>query len=560
MLEGTRGRVSSGNLVPAAVLVLTVIGIIIRLSSFRDSLFADEISTYYIVHGHSLSRVLQLVHSNQEVSPPLYFISAWLTRGILSSGQESIRIPSMVAGIAAIPLTYLLGAWTVGKRAALIAAAIVTFAPFLIFYSSQARPYMLMTTLALCSTLCLLRALDRERIGWWVGYALFSCAAAYTHYTVFYLLVAQLVWAFWTRPEARIKLVVANIAALLLYIPWIGGFRADLHGPNSISGFISFGLPAIRSEMLQWWLGNPLSSIAKVPGRTWEWLAGLALVIAAVSAVARAIVTRSRRDQRARLSRSWSGPSTRPVLVVVLAFATAAGVALQSAIGADVWSAQNLIASWPALAVLVGLILYSAPRPIRLVCTGVVLVTFVLSGVHLANSPQLHRSDVTAVAVYLEHHESPGDTIVNLPFFGNPLSELDTALTDTGQPVYVPGNYEDHALSVIGDHVNYIRLGLPTLTLQFKALAGPHGQPLKWFVPAVPGSVVAAEATQLTGSHTLYLVTPGSTTDLRFRRSNDQNYPAAQFVDSLPPQWHILKKLTYPGFLQWTMYIIRQTG
>jgi hypothetical protein len=57
--------------------VVTIGGLLLRLKSFHDALFGDELSTYYIVTGHSLSRVLRLVESNQETSPPLYWILAW---------------------------------------------------------------------------------------------------------------------------------------------------------------------------------------------------------------------------------------------------------------------------------------------------------------------------------------------------------------------------------------------------------------------------------------------------------------------------------------------------
>jgi len=81
--------------------VITFGGLLLRLPSFRDSLFGDEISTYFIVVGHSLGRVLVLVHSNQETTPPLYFVLAWATKGILGSPAQSIRLVSLVAGTAA---------------------------------------------------------------------------------------------------------------------------------------------------------------------------------------------------------------------------------------------------------------------------------------------------------------------------------------------------------------------------------------------------------------------------------------------------------------------------
>ena len=227
--EGVRrasARPEEGDL-PRTFLVLVALitlgGLLLRLPSFHDAVTGDEISTYYIVNGHSLGRVLQLVWSNQETSPPLYFVLAWAARGLLGSEAESIRLISLLTGTAAIPLTFLLGLWTVGRRAALVGATCMALAPFMIFFSTDARPFMLVLFFALLSTLALLRALDTGRLAWWAAYAASSCAAAYTHYTVVFLLVVQLGWALWTQPRARKPLVLANAAAVVAYLPWLGG-------------------------------------------------------------------------------------------------------------------------------------------------------------------------------------------------------------------------------------------------------------------------------------------------------------------------------------------------
>ena len=94
-----------------------------------------------------------------------------------------MRLVSVLAGTAIIPLSFVLGRWTVGVRAGVVAAALVALGPFMIYYSTEARPYALLILLVLLSTLSLLRALSSERSRWWVAYAVFACAAAYTHFT-----------------------------------------------------------------------------------------------------------------------------------------------------------------------------------------------------------------------------------------------------------------------------------------------------------------------------------------------------------------------------------------
>ena len=78
--------------------------------------------------GHGLADVVSIVHTDAEITPPLYFVASWLTTRI-DLTPELLRAPSLLAGAATIPLVYLLGVRTVGRRAALVATALTTFSP-----------------------------------------------------------------------------------------------------------------------------------------------------------------------------------------------------------------------------------------------------------------------------------------------------------------------------------------------------------------------------------------------------------------------------------------------
>jgi mannosyltransferase len=208
------------------------VGLLLRLASYDDALYGDELSTYFVVHGHSLSRMMAIIHSDQEQTPPLYFVLAWLSAK-LGGGAQTLRLPSMVGGLAAIPLVYALGARTVGRLAGLLAAALVALSPFLIFYSTEARSYAVLMFLALASTYALVCALQTGRRRWWALYAVASCAAMYTHYTGLFVLVAQALWALWAHREAWRALLIANGAAAVGYIPWLGGYSQDANSPGA---------------------------------------------------------------------------------------------------------------------------------------------------------------------------------------------------------------------------------------------------------------------------------------------------------------------------------------
>src|SRR5437764_12926692 len=105
-----------------AVAALTALGAVPRAIVAHQSVFADELSTYWISATHSLGGVLSLMYStgrlhHAEITPPLSFLASWLTTRIGKS-PELLRLPALLAGIATIPLVYGVGLKTVGRRAA----------------------------------------------------------------------------------------------------------------------------------------------------------------------------------------------------------------------------------------------------------------------------------------------------------------------------------------------------------------------------------------------------------------------------------------------------------
>ena len=152
---------------PLALAALVLAGGVLRLLVAGQDLFADELATYWIVRRTAFP-MRRAVGTRAEISPPLGFIFTWLTTPISSRlnidlAPELIRLPALIAGIATIPLVYAIGIRTVGRGAALLAAALTTLSPFMIFYSAEARGYGVMMALVLLSTLTLLLAIDRRR-------------------------------------------------------------------------------------------------------------------------------------------------------------------------------------------------------------------------------------------------------------------------------------------------------------------------------------------------------------------------------------------------------------
>jgi 4-amino-4-deoxy-L-arabinose transferase-like glycosyltransferase len=221
------------------------------------------------------------VHSDAEITPPLSFVLSWLTTQVDLSAVW-MRLPSLVAGGATIPMVYLVGLRTVGRRAALVAAALTTFAPFMIFYSGEARGYGIVVAFVLLSTLSMLAAAREGRTRSWIAYGAWSCAAVWTHYIAVFPLAAQVVWLLWTHPHTRRPAVLANAAAAVGFAPWFSGLVNDINSPTTkiLSKLAPFNPDAVRLALEHWTIGYPSSAIGlrHLPG-----VAALVLLFAASS-------------------------------------------------------------------------------------------------------------------------------------------------------------------------------------------------------------------------------------------------------------------------------------
>jgi hypothetical protein len=202
--------------------VLTALALAVRLAGIDESLFGDELFTMHVTAPDTPGGVLREVRApDTEVSPPLFFLLSWAARRLGDPDYTWVRAPSLLLGTATVPLVYALGVRTVGRRAALVGAALMALLPFGIFYSTEARPYATLAFLLTLSTLALTVAVRTGRRKWWLLYALAAVAALYAHYTGIFVVGAQALWALLVYRERRRELVLATGVAAIAYLPWL---------------------------------------------------------------------------------------------------------------------------------------------------------------------------------------------------------------------------------------------------------------------------------------------------------------------------------------------------
>jgi len=386
-----------------AVLALTVLGAGLRLAAAGQSLYGDELFTYAIVTQPGLDGVWGGIRATEN-TPPAFYVLAWLA-GKASADPAVLRAPSLGAGVALIPLTAALAGRAFGPRAAVLAAALVAFSPFQVFYASELRAYAPMAACVAGATLALLRLLERDTGRRRAVLALLAAAAVWLHYVAVFPLAAGWLWALATRPDRRRGLVVAGAAATAAYLPWLPFLRAnDLL--FIIAALAPFEPANLVRDPLRTLAGHPSASLAVVPGA----LAGAALAAAAVPGAV-AAAGRIRATGLARAAR------TPGALLVLGALAAPAGIAAYTAVSSGLFLPRNLMGSAPALAaVLAGILVAPRGRAVRLTGAGVAVAALAWGAARTV-APELRRPPYEQAAAHLDACARPQDPIVEEPLF-----------------------------------------------------------------------------------------------------------------------------------------------
>lgn len=392
---------------------IVVLGAAIRLSQAGQSLIADEVWSYTGVTLPDFGSMLDYVQGDGERTPPLFTILAWLAARV-SDSASVLRLPSIVAGILTIPLVYGIGQLTLGRRVALMAAALAALSPFLIWYSVELRAYSLVTMFAAASTLLLLIAVERRRWPWWAGYALVTCAAMYTHYTAVYVLLAQFLWAVALHPASRRHVLLAAAAAAVAYVPWIPSALDDFDAPSqaTIDVLAPLGFHDAVDFAARMVLGHPAVGLRSFYGLGPEVLLFAGIGLAVVGLVARA-------------ARGWAidrRQRENVILLVMLALAAPVGVAFVSLVSSDQFLPRNLSTSAPGTLVLLAAVPMAGTLMVRLVSTVLVVGAFAF-GAFRSTEPRFQRLDYDAAAAFIDATAGPEDVVLDSGLFpvGTPL-------------------------------------------------------------------------------------------------------------------------------------------
>jgi mannosyltransferase len=193
--SGLKSAVFASN--PGKILIiLTLLGLLLRLWHIGDiSLWLDEaVTNSYAQHSFLGIGYISTIDNN----PPVFY---WIEHGMLyfGSGETVLRLIPALLGVCTIPVFYLLGKEFYNRETGIIAAALLTFSSYHIYYSQEARPY---TLLLFCFSLALLfcfRAIRTNSHGAWLLFGVFSAFSCWSHLFGFVMVFPLFITAFVSR-------------------------------------------------------------------------------------------------------------------------------------------------------------------------------------------------------------------------------------------------------------------------------------------------------------------------------------------------------------------------
>lgn len=203
--------------------VITALALVLRLYRVNSDLWIDEIITLNRFAHESLGFII----GSYRTSNNHLLMSVMVKYSILIFGEHewSARLPALLLGTATIPAVYRISRFAMSRRASLGAALLLAVSYHHIFFSQNARGYIVYVFFAVAAAIALINALRDDRQRDWVlfGVATFLGALSLLN-TVFVVASQLLVAAIAVWLVSRRGGAVAPLVKRLLVVFSITGF------------------------------------------------------------------------------------------------------------------------------------------------------------------------------------------------------------------------------------------------------------------------------------------------------------------------------------------------
>ena len=229
------------------LILLTITGLILRLWHIGDiSFWFDETLTSEFSR-QSFFGIANM--SKDSVNPPTFYVIEHVML-YFGAGETIVRLVPALVGTCTIPVFYLLGREFNNRKTGIVAATLLTFSSFHIYYSQEARPY---TLLLFCFSLALLfylHALSTDTRRTWLLFGVFSALSCWMHFFGFVmvlpLFILALFYKFYSGKTSIKDLKPVILAGAICFLFSLPMLLVSLHaGISKVAQDESWGVRGI---------------------------------------------------------------------------------------------------------------------------------------------------------------------------------------------------------------------------------------------------------------------------------------------------------------------------
>jgi len=244
------------------ILLILLLAFFIRLIALNQSLWLDEGTTAKVIQNYSYIDIVKKFLPN-DFHPPLYYLFMKLWTNIFGYSEIALRFPSIIFSLLTGWIIYRISRFRSDQHnysEAEWTAAFFLFNPLIIYYSQEARMY-LMTTLFICTSLYFFLFLRHAEL---VSASIIRSRNKFGMTKALIMMCLFMILAFATFYGS-----IFFIAAILIYLLWKKNYKIFI-----ISCFTLFVTLLILSPLLLQQLTNAKQSLQIVAN--WSLVLGKA--------------------------------------------------------------------------------------------------------------------------------------------------------------------------------------------------------------------------------------------------------------------------------------------
>ncbi len=190
------------------LIIILVAAFLIRLIALNQSLWLDEGTTAKVIRDFSYSAIITRF-SPTDFHPPLFYLTEKFWASFFGTSEIALRMPSVLYSLLAGWLLYLMGGiW---------AAVFFLFNPLIVYYSQEARMYMMVTFLLTAAVYYFIKILRINGLTNLLLFTLFSVLSFYMFYGSIFLIIPLYVYLLY-RKKHHAFIISASIFGVSLLI------------------------------------------------------------------------------------------------------------------------------------------------------------------------------------------------------------------------------------------------------------------------------------------------------------------------------------------------------